>query len=756
MATGYVDQAYNLQSTPWDRATTSLWIRARILDSTNTEVVGSPFNLAHRGNGLYTNLDWIPDAEGQFAVSYEYFDDAGYTVPAARHSSGNEPAFVYTRAEDAVWQAVITAARTPAGSFGKALDDLTGTIVTPITVAAAVWNTELPGFHDLADTAGLYQQIIRQFSVDTNQTIHADPLYSLPLIQTNIDTNRTTSNTRFDTVDTDLFALSAQNAVETTDIIDEILLNRGAITSQNAAMATMETNIIAEVDVNENILLTQIKPFTDRIPANPTEKSDTDRISVEIAALPDVADFQSITDVQTANLKGVSNKDLTQVFDNEKGTDNAVLATDPRLANLDATVSSRSTLTDAQVWAYSTRTLTSSSSPLSPTDINAIWAYGLTSITTAGSIGMLLKTNVDETISSRLGPTDLVLIAKQSDLLAIPNNPLLTNDARLTWLPNLVDLDVAVSTRAEKSDIPTDYAKESTMNTSFAAVDADLTSIETKVDGIQAKTDNLPPDPASDTNVLRIPTNPLLDNDPRLNNLNNLTYLDVFVSSRTEVSDLYTDYAKEATLNASTATILASISNLSNEIGVLPDQSYFDGQFAKLDTMLVDLSAIKGVGFTTGADSLYQISNKIVPAADVGAEVWGYVTRDLTYYPPTATKADVDAAGDKTVAELTTYYCGMSTVSNFAGNYIEFIAWLAVNAETKSVLLGQGQISIEDDGNTIWNSIAAASNPTGIFKFTETDLASIGLIPYKNYIAHVSIEYNGTWYQTTQPFYTLG
>lgn len=74
-----------------------------------------------------------------------------------------------------------------------------------------------------------------------------------------------------------------------------------------------------------------------------------------------------------------------------------------KLANLDATVSSRSSHTAADVWAVTTRTLSAFgfSVDISAAGLLAIWSYLLTSITAAGSIGKLIKDNIDAAVSSR-------------------------------------------------------------------------------------------------------------------------------------------------------------------------------------------------------------------------------------------------------------------------------------------------------------------------------------------------------------------
>jgi hypothetical protein len=65
--------------------------------------------------------------------------------------------------------------------------------------------------------------------------------------------------------------------------------------------------------------------------------------------------------------------------------------------NIDATISSRSTLTAAQVWSHSDRQLTALSTGLAL----SVWNVPTTSITAANTIGLQLKNNVDATVSSR-------------------------------------------------------------------------------------------------------------------------------------------------------------------------------------------------------------------------------------------------------------------------------------------------------------------------------------------------------------------
>jgi len=70
--------------------------------------------------------------------------------------------------------------------------------------------------------------------------------------------------------------------------------------------------------------------------------------------------------------------------------------------NINATISSRSSHTAANVWSVATRALTDKADfALSTAGIQAIWDKATSGLTTAGSIGKLLVDNINATISSR-------------------------------------------------------------------------------------------------------------------------------------------------------------------------------------------------------------------------------------------------------------------------------------------------------------------------------------------------------------------
>lgn len=113
-------------------------------------------------------------------------------------------------------------------------------------------------------------------------------------------------------------------------------------------------------------------------------------LSLTVAGQVDVGQWLgSAVTKNASNLPDINAKEISD----SAAAANSVEA---NIDNLNATVSSRSSHTAASVWSVGTRTLTSFG-----TLITDIWHHLLTSITTAGSIGKLIKDNLNATISSR-------------------------------------------------------------------------------------------------------------------------------------------------------------------------------------------------------------------------------------------------------------------------------------------------------------------------------------------------------------------
>jgi len=114
-----------------------------------------------------------------------------------------------------------------------------------------------------------------------------------------------------------------------------------------------------------------IKAKTDNLPASPAAVGSAMTLTSAYDAAKSAASQTSVNSIPT----------------------NPLLTNDARLGNLDATISSRSTLTAAQVWANSTRTLSSFGTLVSDI-VSSVWSAGtrtLTAISDSSGITTLLS-----------------------------------------------------------------------------------------------------------------------------------------------------------------------------------------------------------------------------------------------------------------------------------------------------------------------------------------------------------------------------
>ncbi len=156
--------------------------------------------------------------------------------------------------------------------------------------------------------------------------------------------------------------------------------------------------------------------------------------------------------------------------------------TETKASYLDATISSRSTLTDAQVWGYSSRTLTSFGTLV--TDIaDAVWNYVDRTLTSFGTL-------VDDIAAAVWGYVSRTLTSFGT----------LTADIWGYVSRSLTDkTDFQLIT-----DHPVNVTKVSGVSVSgpddFKA-DVSALALQSTLQAVKAKTDNLPSDPASQTDI---------------------------------------------------------------------------------------------------------------------------------------------------------------------------------------------------------------------------------------------------------------
>jgi hypothetical protein len=299
---------------------------------------------------------------------------------------------------------------------------------------------------------------------------------------------------------------------------------------------------------------------------------------------------------------------------------NPLLTTDARLNRLDVNVSTRLADTDFQVikgagFNASTDTLeairdaVAASVDLTPVTQSLSDIKGAGFATGTDSLSAL-RPKVDAAKSSADAAASIALDAKNAALgaatqaqastiiagvAAIPTNPVLTNDVRITRL------DANISSRAAATDLAA--AMGGTFN---PATD----SLEKIVDLINSKTYsnatlanqvailNAIAGTALEstaqsilTRVTSIPTNPALTTDVRFNNL------DAAVSSRASDTDM------QAVKGAGFTTSDDSLAALKDAI-VAADLD--------LSPVLTQLSQIKGAGFSSGQDDLHILNNTAI------------------------------------------------------------------------------------------------------------------------------------------------
>lgn len=65
---------------------TAKYVRATVRGSNGTPLAGSPVDLTHVGNGLYTDDSLVMPLDNFVTASYRVYTDAGYTIPSDLHS----------------------------------------------------------------------------------------------------------------------------------------------------------------------------------------------------------------------------------------------------------------------------------------------------------------------------------------------------------------------------------------------------------------------------------------------------------------------------------------------------------------------------------------------------------------------------------------------------------------------------------------------------------------------------------------------
>lgn len=510
-----------------------------------------------------------------------------------------------------------------------------------------------------------------------------------------------------------------------------------------SALKSGQTSIVNEVNQNE-VKIDAIKTVTDALPNNIATVPDVQAVDAHVLALPSLAQIVTQLNLIRDSIKGTGNRTITEAYDKIDFT-NIAKTNDPRFNYLDAAISSRGTLTAAQVWTYATRTMTSIVLP--PAEVEKVWNVLTSGMTTPNSIGKLIKDMLDVAVSTRATQgqvaSALAGVAQETTVSAgfgATASSLSALASTLTLVQNLSTL-----IKAKTDALPASPASEATLLTETTQIDVALSNLSALVTLIQAKTNLIPPQPAKEGSVLAIPTNPLLSSDARLSRL------DVNVSTRSTLSladlaNLVNDTEFANGINqvlSALAPILSGVNSANSAIVQRPTSS-------QMDTKLAPLAKTAELN-DAASDILDAIAN--IPGGGGGgatpAQIWSYATRTLTASPTDisglATAAQVAALGGPT------YHNRMSTVFKNSGGQQEVIAWAEKNGQR--VIGSDCTVLVKDaSGVTKWSATLASPNADGVFKF----LNAITVGADENYYIVIEIKVDGVVRRSQEPFFTVG
>lgn len=510
-----------------------------------------------------------------------------------------------------------------------------------------------------------------------------------------------------------------------------------------SALKTGQTTIINEVNQNET-KIDQVKAKTDLIPSDMATEATLSILNTNILARPLISEIQNRLNLIRDNIKGISNRDLSQVYD-QIDYSSLLTSNDPRLNNLDAPISSRSVLTAAQVWSFATREITNHS--LSSSDVKMIWDYLASQALVPGSLGKRIADFVDASIGTRATAAQVTAalsgVAQETTLLGVKAD--LTTEANENELKLNSLQTTANAIRAKTDNLPSNPAQQATVLSESTLIKNAIANLDLKATGIKAKTDTIPVNPAREVSVLAIPTNPLLASDSRLTNL------DAKISTR-------------STLAPADLGPLAKTSDVVNARNQLIGEA--NQNESKLDALLMDMGAVKSKTAALPADPASQsrvasaesaILNAIntIPAGGglTAAQVWSHPTRALTQDPNLfkadisnlATKADVQGAAK------TQYLLQMSTTFDSATGIQEVIAWAEKDGDV--VVASNCTVSVVNSMGVLqWTQTQATPNGDKVFRFTHAITPSAD----RNYYVVITAVVDGQPRTSIEPFVTVG
>jgi hypothetical protein len=524
--------------------------------------------------------------------------------------------------------------------------------------------------------------------------------------------------------------------LQLNDVDTKVTINKNMLENPVYGLQAI-TNDIDAVDVHVADVANQVTGVSAQVTALPTllaTKTDVTDIINTVLTRSTLVDIQAALELVRQQIMGPDNRNNTNVYDKIDFT-GVMQTSDPRLNYLDAAISSRGTLTAAQVWIYATRTLTNITIPIA--EFKKVWDVLTSQMIVPSSIGEYILHMLDTNVSSRATFVQvqslLSGVAQESSVqsaIARINQDITNGQICCSTLTNLL-----TAVKAKTDHIPANPATEQNIDSAETDIENLINNLELIINSIKTYTDRIPVDPAHESTVSGIPHNTLLANDSRL------AYLDAFISSRATAVDI-SSLATHSDVSSSTASIIHEVNANETKIDALqltvnqkPNQLYFDNKFFPLATE-AHLSQVRN-----------DILNAIPSGTLTAAQVWEYVTRSLTTPFP-----DISNLATKEDVVYHSYSSKFSTTYRAATSDQELIVWGEKDGQRVSSSSNCSVNIKSSDGASLWNASVSAPNTDGVYRFIHNISAGVD----QNFYIVITMSIDSVVRTTQQAFFTVG
>lgn len=156
--------------------------QAEVIDQTGAPIVGSPFDLTHRNEGLYTSTSLTMGAQDALHVSYIVYDDAGHTTESDEHARATDVFHSTPGLVTDVQESILSDATQFAGAnIDAAISSVLSAIAALNDITAAdVLNEDVTGREASPDSLGRVIDLFNKLTrgrIRTNPTLNQLELY---------------------------------------------------------------------------------------------------------------------------------------------------------------------------------------------------------------------------------------------------------------------------------------------------------------------------------------------------------------------------------------------------------------------------------------------------------------------------------------------------------------------------------------------------------------------------------------------------